>query len=203
MKNLMIAIALMFVSQTIDAQTTNLPGCFGLNFGCSRQEVKDMMRLKHPEAEILKDDQKSLGYSGGTWAGRDAYIWIFAFTSDGKLHTATVSMKPDKESGIWTLYDDVCQDLTDKYGSEKIDNEDWLYPYTSKDKYTYGVSALKMGKVTIYKTWVFANDTPTDDDDNALQIKISDGVYVTVKYQDGVLIQDVVRQNSEKRKSDM
>lgn len=203
MKKLSISLAFLIVSIVGNAQTTNLIGCFGLQFGCSQEIVRQMMKEKHPEAELLRDDAKSLGYSGGTWAGRDAYLWIFSFTEDGKFHTGTVAVKPSNEIGIWSLYDDICADVVNKYGQEDVDQEAWLYPYAAKDKYSYGVTALKNGKATLYKNWFIENDTPTDEDDNSIQVKISDGVYVAVKYQDAILIDQVVKRNSEKRQNDM
>lgn len=197
----MIAIALMLSMITADAQT--LTGCFGVQFSASIEQVKQMMKDKHSDAELLRDDPTFIAYIKGEWAGRKAYIWAFSFNDKGQLHTASVTLKPEKESGIFELYDAVSSDLAEKYGSPKGDVERWSYPYTASDKYAHGITALKLGKAKIQKTWWFENGSQTDDDDNAIQINITDDPYVNIRYQDGVLIQDVVKKNAESRKNDM
>jgi hypothetical protein len=201
MKNLMIAIALTLSMMTADAQT--LTGCFGVQFSATQQQVKESMKQKYPEAELIREDDKILGYTGGTWAGKKAYIWVFSFTSKGLLHTASISLKPSNDPQIWELYEDISKDLAEKYGMQTGEREKWLYPYNASDKYSHGITALKLGKADIRKTWFFENETPSTDDDNALQISITDDIHVNVRYQDGKLIQEVVKENAEKRKGDL
>ena len=189
---------------TLNAQPTELTGAFGLSFGCSKQDAKEMMRSKHSDAVIYQDKPESITYTGGTWAGRECAAWIFAFTDDNKLHTATVLLKPLKDDAIFDLYESVSKDMIGKYGEPKSKLESWKYPYEASDKYKHGVVAIKNGKTHISHFWSFpAGESNTEDDNNTIQVKITDSCWLSVKYQNGVLIDQAIAEDAKKNQGEM
>jgi hypothetical protein len=203
MKNLLV-IVMLVCCFTSKSQTNQLNGALGLTFGCSKQAVQEMMSSKHADADVYKDDSNIIAYQKGNWAGFGVTLWVFAFTDENKLHTITILLDQDYEDNIFTTFKDVITSITNKYGKPVDTFENWKYPYDSNDKDSYGVSAIKLNKLYVMTYWRFPSNTPeSKDDDNTLLVEITTSVKVRVRYQDGLLIDDVVEKQKSKNEGDM
>ena len=205
MKKFITALFILFALHS-NGQQTILKGAAGIEFGSTREVVANAMRTLHKDARFTETRENSAFYVGGKWAGRDVLIWAFTFTTTGKLHTIAIIMNPAHQSEVFTLYDDVVADLSDKYGDPKEEDvyETWKYPYASSDKYTLGVTAIKTGNCSICTFyWFPGSDGSMGDNKNSIYVKITDNVNVMVKYQDGILSNDLVKQREVKKQKDM
>jgi hypothetical protein len=204
MKKTIILLLASAYSSIVSAQESNITGCFGVTFGCTKQQVKDMMHIKHPKATLERDKNDFLAYQGDSWIDNDASVWAFSFTSDNKLHTASVSLIPSSESAVFNLYETVCTNMSGKYGSPISNIENYKYPYERSDKYSHGITAIKLDKAYIAQMWQFRSLVDSmPDAGNIILVTINKFVKVSVKYQDGVLIEKAIKEETEKNKSEM
>lgn len=202
-KSLLVLLASANITM-MSAQDTNVTGCFGVQFGCTKQQVKDMMQAKHPNATIERDNDDFLAYQGDRWIDNEVSVWSFSFTDDNMLHTATVSLVPTSESGVFSLYESVCSNMSGKYGNPKTNSEIYKYPYDKSDKYNHGITALKLDKLYIAQMWQFKSLVDSlPEDGNVILVTINKYVKVVVKYQDGVLIEKAIKEDKEKSQSEM
>lgn len=204
MKTTIIALAISVLSLVTKAQPEKLTGCFGVSFGCTKQAVKEMMRLKHPTAVIAKDEAEFLAYKGGKFIDNEVSVWAFSFTSDNKFHTGSVSLVPVTEERIFDLYDDVSKNMALKYGDPKTELNNWKYPYSEDDKFKHGVTAIKVDKTYIAKMWELPSDDPNQPDlTNTILVQINQFVKVNIKYQNGILIEKAVKEAEKEKQGEM
>lgn len=209
MKKLTISISLVLISAlwvVSKAQSTELKGAAGVEFGSTKEIVKSMMRTKHSDATFTEDKNNTLYYVGGSWANREVAMWGFIFTSTGKLHTIAIIVDPEHDADIFELYDNVVTDISSKYGEPKTDDvyEFWKYPYTARDKYDHGVTALRNGLCDMSTFfWFPGSDGGFDNGKNSIYVQITDNINVVIKYQDGILAKEISKNRESKKISDM
>lgn len=181
------------------ATAEELNGIMGIQFGSSKATVKAQFMAKQPEATIYTDKPKTLTFQDTKFGGRKSLGIIFAFTDDDKLHTIIVLIDPEFESKAFSLYDEINQEINEKYHTYDKQWEDYTYPYDKSDRYSHGVTALKIGKLDVATTWNFPDST---GEDNVIQTTITSNISVKITYQNGYLINQVVSKNKEKNSAD-
>lgn len=203
MKKITLLLAFVVISLFSNAQLSEYKGALGVEFGCSRDAVRQMMTTKHPDAKFYQAKNNSLQWTDGKWAGSDVLVWTFSFTDSGKLHTIKVTVLPSAEYAVWDLYKEFSDNLIQKYGWPKNDFKTWKDPYTISDKEAYGISALKNGKVDYSMYWEKSNDPSNPEDVNSISIEITTYVNVRVTYQNGLLIDEAIKSSNDKKQGDM
>lgn len=204
MKRLITFVAFTTLWMATYAQVNELNGGLGVNFGCPKDSVRLMMRTKHADATFDEEKNNNMFYMKGSWLSRPVSLWAFMFTPANKLHTMIVYVTPSLESKAFETYDDVVSDLKTKYGEPTGVIENYKYPYTKEDKYSHGTTAAKLGKVTLWTYWKFpTKDESIENSGNTILVELDTSLDTKVKYQDGILIKDVVKKNTEQKQGDM
>src|SRR5665647_729080 len=127
MKKLIVFILFTFVAfENLNAST--LDGVLGLKFGCSREEVKQIM-LNKPDFQLEKsiNSKDELVYSAGIFSGRDVHSLILKFTDD-KLYLVIITIKPILESLLIDTYKAMKKEISEKYFNPNDELEDYDFP---------------------------------------------------------------------------
>lgn len=190
MKKLSILILLTFFSFIGNAQTS-LKGCMGINFGDSKAKVRQVMSTKNG-FELYKDDEVTLSYLNGTFAGHEAIGAVFAFYQN-QLHTAVILLKVEQEPKVMDFYYEILGELKDRYSMQYQSAHVYRSPYYAGDGYT--VTAIKLGYADIGSAFSF-------DDGNVIAVDITNSIGLKLTYQDGALIKKAIEQNKEKNNQD-
>jgi hypothetical protein len=204
-KFLTIIAATMSLSMSASfAQTTTMTSVMGIDLGITKAKVSEILASKQPDSKVYSQTDKSLSYTDVKWGDYKTYLVIFQFSDDDKLHTVQILIEPEFPKGVFNLYDDIASKLTERYGNSKKKLEYYSHPYTKADKYKYTESMVKRGNVTMISLWGFdAPSTPSDeDDDNTIQVKVVPECLVKISYQDGVIINEVVKKQKENNSKD-
>lgn len=183
MKKLFLFIAIVFIS-TFYTNAGTLDGVFGMKFGMSQEEVKQIM-LKRSDFPLNKigNSKEAITYGAGKFAGRDIKILYLKFV-DNKLSTIGFIYSIDLESEVVDTYQQIKRELVQKYGESELDIEDYSTPYEQGDGYTE--SAIRLGKATFLSKWTLGSSTNVDINNN-IGLFISTGLSVMLLYQDGKL----------------
>lgn len=187
---------------SVGAQTTELKGGMGIEFGCSKEAARQMMREKHPDAAFDEEQKNILFYKNGEFIGKDVLIWAFLYNKTNQLHTMKVIMSPVIDAKVFEHYDAVVADYTNKYGEPTGNIENWRYPYDAKDKYSHGTTAIKNGKCTMITYWQWTNkDHP--ETTNTILIEITNNLQTQITYQDGYRIKEITEERKLEKDSEM
>lgn len=190
MKKLLTVLLISFTSVFSNAQTS-LKGCMGINFGDSQSHVRSVMSTKDG-FHAYKDEDGSLSYTEGNFAGHTAIGAVFKFHQD-KLHTIIILLEIPQEPKAMDFYYGILNDLKDKYGVMYEKNHVYRSPYFAGDGYT--VSGIKMGYIDIGSLFSF-------DDTNVIGVDITSSISIKLTYQDGHLIDAAVEAAKNKQKQD-
>lgn len=202
MKKLIVLILSSFISFGSFSQSNTMTSVLGIELGSSKSQVRDLLMSKQPECKVYSTTDVSMTFENVKWGAYKTYLVIFQFSED-KLHTAMIFLEPDHCQNVFTLYDDVCEILSERYFTTDKKIERYSYPYERGDKYKYTESMVKNGKVTMQSFWTFnTRNTPENDDDNNIKVAVSDDCLVIVTYQDGVLIKEAVAKKKQKESND-
>lgn len=196
MKNF-ILIILLLVSVNSFSQT--LDGFFGMKFGSSKESIKKIM-LEKPGCnfDTKHSTEDILIFNGLKFAGRDIQFMLFSFTNN-KFHTSRVVLVSELESKTVELYNEIKGELNEKYFTTKSDYEFYKSPYEKGDGYTE--SAIKLGKAEFSAFWKFKNPN-SPEGQNIISLEINPSLSISLGYQDGVLIKEVVSKTKEKNYKD-
>jgi len=190
---LLLLMLCMFVSGYGQSKDT-LDGFFGCKFGSSRQVVKAIM-LSKAGSKVYSEDVNSIIFTGVKFAGHKVNVIIFQFVNN-KFHTAKVLLSSPYESGVIDLYNDIKSGINERYYVTDGDYERYDEPYYKDDGYT--ISAIKLGKANFSAYWEFSNSrSDKEDDSNTISVEISQSLSVIISYQDGVLINEVIKKNNK------
>lgn len=202
MKKAILAL-LLFISFYAKSQgTDSLNGFLGIPFGSNKQQIKSTIQAKFPSAKIYEETEKKIVYDNIQFAGKNCLAMYFALNSEGRLHTAVVLLD-NQDHEAFSLYDAIVLDLDKKYHYHDSQYENWSYPYDKSDRDQHGITALKVHKLKIMSFWNFAAADPnTTDDDNIIQVTITDGCNVKLSYQNGAMINEVVEKNNANNSKD-
>jgi hypothetical protein len=204
-KVFILLMATMSLSMSaLFAQTTTMTSVMGIDLGTTKAKVTEILASKQPDSKVYSQTEKSLSYTDVKWGDYKTYLVIFQFSDDDRLHTVQIMIEPEFPKGVFNLYDEVTSKLTERYGNSKKKVEYYSHPYTKADKYKYTESMVKRGNVTMISLWTFDSpNTPSDeDDDNTIQVKVVPECLVKISYQDGVIINEVVKKQKENNSKD-
>lgn len=188
MKKLLI-LFLMILGLNSNAQ--ELTGCMGIQFGETKAIVKQKMTEK-PGFELYNSNEETVSYINGTFAGRKAVGAVFKFIKN-ELHTVIILLDVESEPMIMREYQNVLNDLNDKYGVkfEKIHN--FKKPYYEGDGYEH--NAIRLGYADIFAYYEFSNDC-------AMSVIITKDMSIKLTYQDTKRAEVAVDKNKQNNSKD-
>ena len=194
MNRILFTISLFF-STTLFGQT--LEGFMGIKFGTSIEAVKKSM-LSKPGCKIdLKyNDTNRIIFDGVTFAGRET-LFIKMLFVDKKLHTAIAYFRPSLESKTIELFNEIKNDINEKYYKTTDDFELYEKPYYKNDGFTE--QGIRLGKTTFSVYWTFKHPNTQNNVNDYISLKITESLSIALKYEDGVLVE--IASSKEKAKS--
>lgn len=194
-------ILLVFMAISTVSNGKTLDVFFGFRFGCSMDSIKKGMLMK-PGCTIdsKNSNETRLVFDNVKFAGRDASFMSFSFINN-KFHTGAVSIAPNLKSQIIDLYNEIKSELNEKYFVTKDDFEIYKSPYEKGDGYYE--TAIKLGKASFSSYWMFENPKSNKEDQkNTISLKITETLNISIKYQDGILIDEAVDKSKAKNFKD-
>lgn len=184
------------------SQTTqpakSLSGFLEIPWGSSSEEIIRVMALRDG---VEREQAITTGvevFKGGKFAGMPVDLWIFGIGSTDKLHTAKVLIKP-KPSELLAKFESIRDLMAEKYGKPELDVQRYAYPYDT-DSRGHELTAIKLGKATIYALWKFPAEGGTS---NSVSIDVTEDQSIVVTYQNGAMIKSVVAEKKDKNKKDL
>lgn len=162
------------MKKLLAANSQQLIGCMGIEFGDSKQTVMTKMNSKS-EFEFYKasPDGSTLSYTGGKFAGRQCVGAIFRFYDD-QAHTVTILIDPGQNIKVMEVYNEIVAELKNKYPVEPFQSHKYQSPYSEGDG--YAISAIKLGYAEIATYFTFP-------DENAILVEIIQSLSIKVQYQ--------------------
>jgi len=172
----------------------------GLKFGASVEHVKETILAKPGcVLDIENSDNENIIFNGLKFAGRETLLIMFRFI-DNKFHTAHVFIKPKLESHIIDLYNEIKDEINDKYYITEEDYETYKFPYEKNDNYTE--TAISLGKASFSSFWKFKNRDTSENIYNYITLDITENLDIRVCYQDGILAELYMTKQKEKNQAD-
>lgn len=204
MKKLLIILMIFMQAGLADAQTKSMTSVMGIELGSTRAQVKAKMAEKQPLSKIYNETDISLSFENVRFGGNKTLLVMCQFTDDNKMHTCHIFVEPSDCKEIFSKYDEIVKDLSDKYGTSEKTLEDYKYPYSIDDKYNHTEVLVKRGYVTMLTLWTFdSRNTPDNtEDDNGIMVSLDKTCSVKVTYQDGLLIDEAVAKSKAKNSQD-
>lgn len=190
-------VALLFITNSIYSQT--LDSFMGIKFGTSRDSVKKIMLSKQGctlNKESSGDD--FMAFQNVKFAGREALFISFKFV-DNKFHTSSVLFTSTLESKAIELYNDIKDELNEKYYKTESDFETYKYPYEKDDGHVE--TAIKIGKATFSSFWGFKNSND-ENITNYISLIISETLSIILSYQDSILLKIAIEREKQKNNAD-
>lgn len=204
MKKLTLALSLLIASFGAMAQTEPMTSVFGIELGSNKKQVKDQLMSKQPECKLYSGTDMSLIFEKVKWGAYKTYMVVFQFSDEDRLHTVKILVEPDHCQNVFRLYDEITGVINERYYTTNSKVERYSYPYQKSDKYKYTATMVKNGKVAMQSLWSFDNlKTPdNEDDDNHINVSVTDDCLVAVSYQDGLIIEGVIAKKKQKDSKD-
>lgn len=163
-------------SQTLD-------GVMGVKFGSSPETVKKVVLAK-TGAKLFtgRTHEHMLFFEGFTFAGRKVALVAFSFINN-QFHTAMIAFKPKNSATIIELYEELKNEINEKYFVTNMDYEEYKYPYEKGD----GLAeyAIQADKANFSAYWEFKN---LNSESDYINLKISSDLRIDLTYQSGALI---------------
>lgn len=190
MKKLLLVLAILF--STV-ANSQQLTGCMGIEFGDSKQTVMTKMNSK-PEFIFYRENPENgtVSYTNGKFAGRQCVGMVYFFYDD-QAHTITILVKPEQAIKIVDVYNEIVSELKNKYMVESFQSHKYQEPYAEGDGFT--VSAIRLGYAEIATYFTFP-------DENAISVEITTELSIKVQYQHTKLARLFFSNSDEKRVND-
>jgi hypothetical protein len=179
-------------------QSATLAGFLNIPWGTRKQEAVEMM-LSRPGVEKEPATKPTVEtFKGGEFAGFPAKFWVLGFDSAERFHTARISIDT-RPSELLEKFDSVRDLISEKYGKPDADVKRYAYPYDT-DANGHELTAIKLGKATIYAAWKFPVDGKPG---NIVTIEVTEFQSIMITYQNGELIKAVVSESKETKKKDL
>lgn len=204
MKKLIMILVVVLHCGTSNAQTKTMTSVMGIELGSTRAQVKAKMAEKQPLSKIYNETDVSVSFENVRFGGNKTLLVMCQFTDDNKMHTCHIFVEPSDCKDIFSKYDEIVKDLSDKYGNSGKALEDYKYPYSKEDRYKHTELIVKKGYVTLMTLWTFDNRNTPDEtkDDNGIMVSIDKTCSVKISYQEGVLINEAVTKSKAKNSQD-
>ena len=144
---------------------------FGMKFRSNIDSIKNAM-LSKPECKLIPNfsNQNMLSFSHVKFAGKDVVFMAFKFFNK-KFFSGVVLIRPSFEGDIINLYNNIRDELNEKYFKSEINQESYEYPF-SKD-IGNSIEAIKLHKATFLTIWMFASQTEKNEDNNGISLTIT------------------------------
>lgn len=184
MKKLSFFIAFTIIPILIFGQA-ELTGAIGLTFGMNQSSVKGILTKKG--GTIIRDTVDYISLIKVQIGTKTADLVICQFVDD-KLFEIEANFIPEVEAKTRELYDEVKKIIIDRYGESKsIPVFDGVY----EEGLSYALQGRRNGNKSIATYW----EEFKIGNSIALEIKANNNlVYVSLMYQDGLLMAEVERQ---------
>lgn len=174
-----------------------LNGFLGIEFGCSQQIAKEKLASKTESIlDSENSDQDTLLYNGVKFAGRETELVLLLFF-EGKFCKGVVFIKPKLESMIVETYRQIRDEINGKYYLSESDYETYISPYEENDGYTE--LAISLGKANFSCFWNFENPEGLD---NYISLEINENLQIKIGYENGNLMDLLVKKNQERNSLD-
>ncbi len=113
----------------IKPQEKQLFGFEGLDWGSSREQVKDYMKNKFDKVPGYERND-AIGYQGGSYLGQDIFLWVYFFDEKGLEETDLVIKNSGRPLGA--VFSETVHKLTEDYGDPDLYkpddwNAEWFY----------------------------------------------------------------------------
>jgi hypothetical protein len=192
MKKIIIFSLLIILPFTIIAQQ-EMNGALGLIFGMNKENVKSTITNKGGTYKVINESSLTIT---NLKMGTKMPIIILARFINNKLFEIEVIFLAILESKTQELYNELQAIIENKYGKgESLRKFEGIY----EDGDGFEMQAVRKGYATIITFWSdFKNN-------NAISLEIAcdnDIVVVKLLYQDGVLINEVIKKQDEKNAKD-
>jgi hypothetical protein len=190
MKKILVLIILLIVPVFIFAQV-ELPGALGMTFGINKVTVKTIISNKGGVPNGTGSNPNVLSFTKVKMGTKICDNVSCKFIDD-KLYKIIIAFFPEVEAKTQELYDYIRSIIVDKYGETKS-YRDFKGIYTDGDGYE--MQAVRTGNADIVSYWTdFKNENAI-----TLEIKaIEDFVYVSLSYEDGILIKEAIKREEAK-----
>lgn len=158
-------------------------GFLNISFGENKQSTIEKIKERNGILDLDNSTDDSLIFDNLKFAGRETIFSAFHFIDD-EFCRAMVFLKANLESRTIELYQQIKEEITQKYYITNQDFENYQYPYEKNDGHTE--TAISMGKASFSSFWRFKNDKATEDD--YISIKIDENFHIIVIYENGRLM---------------
>jgi hypothetical protein len=176
---------------------SRLDGFLGIEFGSSLEIVKEKFASKTGIIlESVDDENDALFCNGAKFAGRETEMMLF-LSFDNQFCKGVVYVKPSLESKVIDLYNQIRNEINQKYFKTDLDYEFYTSPYEKDDGYTE--SAISLGKADFSCYWNFENIGTIE---NTISLIISEKLEIVISYENGNLMKLLVERNQEKNSVD-
>ena len=204
MKKTFLVLIIIFFYSLSYSQNNIMTSVLGIELGSSRAVVKSKLTEKQPQSKIYDETAVSLSCENIRFGAHKTILVIFQFTDDNKLHTCLIFVDPSDCKEIFHKYDEIVNDLNQKYYTSSKTLEDYKYPFSREDKYKHTEAIVKKNYCTLMTLWTFdSRNTPDNtEDDNGLSVSIDKTCSIKVTYQDGLLIDEAVAKDKAKNSND-
>ncbi len=158
-------------------------GFLNISFGENKQSTIEKIEERNGILDLDNSTDDSLIFDNLKFAGRETIFSAFHFIND-KFCRAMVFLKANLESRTIELYQQIKEEITQKYYITNQGFENYQYPYEKNDGHTE--TAISMGKASFSSFWKFKNDKTNEDD--YISIKIDENFHIIIVYENGRLM---------------
>ncbi len=173
-----------------------LDSFLGIPFGSNQRLVNEKLLERNGTYNEINSDDITMTYEGIIFGGRQTEFIMFTFF-DNQFCKASVYIKPYLESKVVEIFNQIKSEINSKYFITKKDYETYDFPYEKNDGHTE--TAISLGKAEFISFWNFGNGRDTDD---YIVLKIDENLNIVISYEDGVLLDKLVKKTQQKNIED-
>lgn len=198
-----ILFLLLCVTTLCSAQKSPIDGFWGIKFGASYEDVKTVMMQKKGCSQTSNPSNKiGLVFTGVEFAGEKPASITFYFY-ENKFGVANVLIKPNDESNIFRLYDELRSTILLKYGEPTLTKEKFKYPFEKGDGME--LMALEDDKLDVSTVWWQQEITKGIEKTygKSIMISLTKMMAVSILYADEKLMTNIEATNKEQNSNDL
>jgi len=166
-------------------------------FGASIEEAKQIIKMRSgSEFDEENSNLETLFFNGIRFGGRETIFTMLSFYED-KFSKASVYIKANLEAYTVSLYEEIKDEINSKYFVSTEDYETYKSPYEKNDGYTE--TAISIGKANFSCYWNFQNSNAMDD---YVSVSINENMNIIISYENGFLIDLLVKERKANDISD-
>lgn len=194
MKKVLFICSLFLISIGLAAQDNN--SFWNLKYGSSRKQIETQILKERGLSPYNKgsENSKSLYYTDCTFSGEKVKFIGIDFVDD-KFYEAVILLEPTSETVIFTMFNRLKNNLSEKYGDPTISRSKFKTPYEKGDGYE--IQAIKAGKASFVAKW----DSPVLDPVNEIAIMINRDVQVALIYTN-IKLKEIIKDREKQEAID-